>query len=147
MSDLRALIVDDEPSNRLLLSYTLRLGSFKIDVVESGQEAVTHIDQEHIDLLLADLELPDMSGLAVVRHLREQNQQAQILIVTASDSMRLMEQACKAGANAYLVKPFPLSQLSQFIQGLDFTQPPPPHQLKILDARFPTRNYTCSDAL
>jgi two-component system, LytTR family, response regulator len=102
---LRTLIVDDEPMARKVLRE--ELGSFEdveiIGEVDNGLSALEKISVDHPDLVLLDLQMPEMGGLEVVRNLSHGTHTPVIVIVTAYDKYAL--QAFEAGAIDYLLKP------------------------------------------
>jgi two-component system LytT family response regulator len=102
---LRTLIVDDEPIARKVLRE--ELGSFEeVDIIgeaDNGTSALEKISADHPDLVLLDLQMPEMGGLEVVRNLRHGTHMPVIVIVTAYDKYAL--QAFEAGAIDYLLKP------------------------------------------
>jgi two-component system LytT family response regulator len=102
---LRTLIVDDEPIARKVLRE--ELGSFEeVDIIgeaDNGASALEKISADHPDLVLLDLQMPEMGGLEVVRNLRHGTHMPVIVIVTAYDRYAL--QAFEAGAIDYLLKP------------------------------------------
>jgi two-component system, LytTR family, response regulator len=102
---LRTLIVDDEPIARKVLRE--ELGSFEeVDIIgeaDNGTSALEKISADHPDLVLLDLQMPEMGGLEVVRNLRHGTHMPVIVIVTAYDRYAL--QAFEAGAIDYLLKP------------------------------------------
>jgi len=113
---LRTLIVDDEPVARRILREELE-SIPDVEIVgeaDSGANALDCIAEEHPDLVLLDLQMPEMSGLDVVRNLRGGNWTPSIVVVTAYDSYAL--QAFEAGAIDYLLKPVSQERLREAIQ-------------------------------
>ena len=99
------LVVDDEPDlvatcERLLrrIGHTLR--------AHTGPDAVALIDRESPDLVVADLRLPGVDGLAVARHARGHVPPIPVILITAYDSPQARSAARESGADAYLAKPF-----------------------------------------
>ncbi len=109
---LRTLIVDDEPIARKVLRE--ELGSFEeVDIIgeaDNGASALEKISADHPDLVLLDLQMPEMGGLEVVRNLRHGTHMPVIVIVTAYDRYAL--QAFEAGAIDYLLKPVRAERLA-----------------------------------
>jgi len=85
--------------------------SYELEVATSGRLAIYKTDTENYDVILLDLNLPDMAGLEVCQQLRERGLQSPILIVTAEASVMSKINLLDAGANDYLTKPFSLGEL------------------------------------
>ncbi len=106
---MKILIVDDSKAMRLLVKRTLRLAGFgDHDTLEAtnGSEAIGVVQTEKPDLVLSDWNMPEMTGIQLLRSLREQGTEVQFGFVTteASDEMRAM--ATEAGASFFITKPF-----------------------------------------
>lgn len=108
----RILIIDDDPSFRQTLSEQLTaLGHFQCEITadsETGQKAAL---EQHFDLLVVDLELPDHGGHVLCRQLREQGMMAPIIMLTANDSEQAIITSLDAGATDCVVKPFKIGVL------------------------------------
>jgi DNA-binding LytR/AlgR family response regulator len=113
---LRTLIVDDEPIARKVLRE--ELGSFQdveiIGEADNGASALEKISADHPDLVLLDLQMPQMGGLEVVRNLKRGTHMPVIVIVTAYDKYAL--QAFEAGAIDYLLKPVGADRLAEAVE-------------------------------
>lgn len=107
----RILVVDDEASNRDLLTRRLEARSFATSSAANGAEALSMIARESFDLVLLDVMMPDMSGLMVLRELRKQHEPADlpVIMATARDGSEDMVRALEAGANDYVTKPLDLA--------------------------------------
>jgi len=102
---IRVLIVDDHPMVREGLRSML--GGEDVDVVgeaASGAEALRRAGERDIDVMLLDMELPDMDGLAVLRRIREMDARLPILVVTMHQEPALVRRAVDAGATGYVLK-------------------------------------------
>ena len=106
----RILIIDDEPQIRKLLSVSLKAHEFMIDEASTGKEGVNQAAYFKPDLLIIDLGLPDISGIAVVRAIREWSS-APIIILTAHDQEQEKIESLDAGADDYVTKPFSMGEL------------------------------------
>ena len=113
---LRTLIADDEPIARKVLRE--ELGSFDdveiIGEADNGVSALEKISADHPDLVLLDLQMPEMGGLEVVRNLKRGTHMPVIVIVTAYDKYAL--QAFEAGAIDYLLKPVGADRLAEAVE-------------------------------
>ncbi|MDN5853929.1 MAG: response regulator transcription factor [Actinomycetia bacterium] len=117
------LVVDDEATVRELLSATLRFAGFRVVSAASGTEAVAAVAEEHPDLILLDVMLPDTDGFEVVRQLRERRSEARhgqvpVLFLTARDGQADKVEGLSLGADDYVTKPFDLEELIARIRAI-----------------------------
>ncbi len=106
----RVLVVDDEPQIRRLLQVSLTRHNFQVSLAESGQEGLDYLQTFPVDILLLDLGLPDMDGLAVCRQVREISQ-VPIIVVSVREDERDKIAALDLGADDYVTKPFSMDEL------------------------------------
>ena len=106
----RILVVDDESAICNMLSVNLLANGFKVDLAFSGGEALKHAAEFHPHLIVLDLGLPDMSGLEVLKRLREWTD-IPVVILTVSDDEKTKVELLDAGADDYLTKPFSVPEL------------------------------------
>jgi two-component system, OmpR family, response regulator len=120
----RVLVVDDEPNISALLSATLRLVEFDVRVADSGHGALVAVEEFDPDLVVLDVMLPDLDGLAVARRLRATGRQVPVLFLTARDAVEDRISGLSAGADDYVTKPFSLEEVVLRIRAiLRRTQP------------------------
>ncbi|HYR84130.1 MAG TPA: sigma-54 dependent transcriptional regulator [Terriglobia bacterium] len=100
----RILIVDDERSIRELLEIVLKKDGFNVTSVRSAEEALTLLKSSDFDLIISDIKMPDMSGIDLLRHLRETTFGGQFILLTAFASAETAIQALKMGAFDYILK-------------------------------------------
>ena len=105
------LVVEDEPSLRRVLEATLTKAGFNVLSAESGRAAVLLASANHIDLLLSDLIMPDMSGIEVLQTVREKHPDCAAIILTAYGTISTAVEAMRLGAFTYLQKPFDNKEL------------------------------------
>jgi len=107
------LVVDDAEANRDVLSRRLAARGYTVTSAASGAEALALAGQHRFDLVLLDIEMPEMSGLDVLTKLRESQSQAQlsVIMVTARTEGATIVEAFRLGANDYVTKPvdFPVA--------------------------------------
>jgi two-component system chemotaxis response regulator CheY len=119
---LRILIVEDSPPMRSLLVSALEdLDSpAKLIEVESGFEALRVLPREPFDLILTDINMPDINGLELVSFVKNEEQYRSIplIIVSTEGSDRDREKGMSLGADAYVVKPFEPEELRRLAQDL-----------------------------
>jgi DNA-binding NtrC family response regulator len=100
------LIVDDEENIRKYLGQSLTKDGFEVFTAKYGKEGINLLVQKHIDVVLLDLNLPDVNGLDVLKEIKKIDVQAVIIIITAYGEISTAVEATKLGAYEYLTKPF-----------------------------------------
>ena len=101
------LVVDDEPTSRLLTREALEQSGFSVVDAEDGRTALAAFERAHPDLVLLDVDMPDMDGFSVCRTLRERSdaRYVPIVMVTGRDDEASINQAYEAGATDFIAKP------------------------------------------
>lgn len=115
---MRILLVEDDPQLGDGLSIGLRQAGFAVDWVRDGHAADHALQAESFDLVVLDLGLPRLSGMAVLTRARQRGQTMPILILTARDATGDKVAGLDAGADDYLVKPIDLDELTARIRAL-----------------------------
>ena len=110
MSNARILVVDDEPQIRRVMRTALAAQSYFVDDAPSGEIALEKLREERYDLVLLDMNMPGMGGLATCRAIREQWDVA-IVVLTVRNAERDKVEALDAGADDYVTKPFSTPEL------------------------------------
>ncbi|HEY9143166.1 MAG TPA: response regulator transcription factor [Arenimonas sp.] len=108
---MRVLLVEDEAPLRETLAARLKREGFAVDTAGDGEEGLYHGKEVPFDIAVIDLGLPKMSGMDLVKALREAGQKFPILILTARSSWQDKVEGLKSGADDYLVKPFHVEEL------------------------------------
>lgn len=111
----RILIADDEPSIRQLVAFTLRRRGYTIVEAEDGATALDLIRRESPDLVVLDVMMPGMSGIAVVQEMMSDAATAEIpvILLSAKGQGVEIEEGLASGARLYLVKPFSPRELAE----------------------------------
>jgi excisionase family DNA binding protein len=107
----RVLVVDDEASIRDLLSKTLALAEYDVDVAPDGRSALERMRMYPYDLLIADLKMPGMDGLAVIREAKRYKADLPVIIITGFSTEASAIEAVNLGVAGYLTKPFRVPQV------------------------------------
>jgi signal transduction histidine kinase len=102
----RILIIDDEEGMRDFLAFVLETEGYQALTAEGGQEALELVERDSVDAILVDLRMPGMSGIDLLRRIRERDHNAVVVIMTAYASLQSALEAMKYGAYDYLLKPF-----------------------------------------
>jgi DNA-binding NtrC family response regulator len=112
------LVVDDEPTVQEALETFLRAEGYCVVTVGSGKEALTRIEEEEFDLVVADLVMPGMSGLEVLERSRSFAPAPEVILITGHASVETAIEALRKGAFDYLQKPFQLEDLASCVERL-----------------------------
>ncbi len=107
----RILVADDERSMRELLAIVLKREGYDVVLAENGGAALAVLKQGHVDLLISDIKMPDMSGVEVLRAAKAADAAVPAIMMTAFASTETAVEAMRLGACDYLVKPFDVDEL------------------------------------
>lgn len=116
MTPQRILVVDDEPPIRRLLRTTLAAQDYRVEEAADGEAALDFLKRNPVDLIVLDLGLPGLDGLAVVRRLRGEGNVTPIIILSSRDDEAGKVAALDLGADDYVSKPFGAEELSARIR-------------------------------
>ena len=108
---INVLVVDDEPVLAELVSMALRYEGWEIQTAGDGETAIALAKESPPDVVVLDVMLPDMSGLDVLRKLRERTPHLPLLLLTAKDSVEDRIAGLTAGGDDYVTKPFSLEEV------------------------------------
>jgi two-component system chemotaxis response regulator CheY len=112
------LIADDSPTMRSMLVSTIEsLGDYRIVEASSGFEALRLLPREKVDLILTDINMPDINGLELISYLRNNANYLSIpvIIISTEGSQKDIDKGKLLGANEYLIKPIDHSRLQTLI--------------------------------
>ena len=115
---MRILLVEDEPSVARSIELMLEAASYNVFRTDMGEEGVDLAKLYDYDLILLDLDLPDMHGMEVLRHIRMSRVDTPILILTGSDDTESKLRGFGFGADDYMTKPFVREELIARIQAI-----------------------------
>ncbi|GLQ33724.1 DNA-binding response regulator [Amylibacter marinus] len=109
----RILIVEDEPSQLELLSYNLGVEGYDVLRAETGEEGLLHLKEGHVDLILLDWMLPQISGLEVCRQIKRDRatQNIPVIMLTARGEEDDKVRGLDTGADDFIVKPYSIKEL------------------------------------
>ena len=107
----RVLVVDDESSIRELLQKTLALAEYDVDTAPDGRAALERLRLGNYDLLIADLKMPGMDGLTLIREARRLKADLPVIIITGFSTESSAIEAVNLGVAGYLTKPFRVPQV------------------------------------
>ena len=109
--DARILVVDDEPMMADSLRQNLAEEGYTVDTAANGAEAIELFDRGGHHLAVCDLQLPDMDGLEVLRHMKDARPATEVIVVTGYGTVARAVEATKAGAFYFVEKPFDFEQM------------------------------------
>ncbi len=115
----KILITEDSPTMRSLIVSTVQaMGDFQVVEAANGFEALRILPREKIDLVITDINMPDINGLELVSFIKknEQYRRIPLFIISTEGSERDREKGMALGADAYLVKPFSPEELQKLIR-------------------------------
>ena len=107
----RILVVDDEDIIRESLSFVLKKEGYAVEEAENGKVAYNKILEESFDLVITDLEMPQMKGTQLIEEIKKLNIQTSVIIVTAFGSLDTAINALRNGATDYILKPVEFDEL------------------------------------
>jgi two-component system, OmpR family, response regulator MprA len=118
MADAAILVVDDDPPIRRMLDRTLAAEGYRIETAGDGGEALAAVERSAPDLVVLDVAMPGLNGLAVCRRIRGKGLATPVLLLTARDEVGERVAGLDAGADDYLVKPFATEELLARVRAL-----------------------------
>ncbi len=127
LSDKKILLADDSTIMRMVISMHLRrFTGASITEAVNGQEALAKLTQDKFDLLLTDINMPEMNGIELVRHVRTGlKSDIPIVIITTKGEVKDRELGMSMGANGYITKPVSVKDLIMaVVNNLEEKKPP-----------------------
>lgn len=114
----RVLIVDDEESLADMVSSALRFAGYTVSSEHAGMSALQAVRSSPVDVVVLDVNLPDMDGFEVCRRLRRDGHDVPVIFLTARDDPDDLRQGFRGGGDDYLTKPFSLEELGLRIEAI-----------------------------
>jgi len=114
--DTRILVIDDEPMMSDSLRQHLSDEGYTVDTAATGATAIDLFDGGAHHLAICDLQLPDMDGLTLLRHMKDAKPNTEVIVVTGYGSVQSAVEAIKAGAFYFVEKPFDFEELSPLVE-------------------------------
>jgi len=112
------LAVDDDPNMQRLIQFYLDSAAFTVTTVSSGRMALHQLETQSFDLLISDIQMPQMDGIDLVQEIRRNNSDLPVIIVSAFGKSTHEQQILDAGADVILEKPFEQQKLLEVINNL-----------------------------
>ena len=115
---MRILVVEDDTVLAAALTRALNQTAYAVDLAENGEDANRSLDSAAYDLVVLDLALPKVDGLAVLRRLRDRRSRVPVLVLSARDSLDDRVKGLDLGADDYMTKPFDLPEFEARVRAL-----------------------------
>jgi two-component system, chemotaxis family, chemotaxis protein CheY len=118
-SRLRALVVEDSAAMRSFVTAALEQGGpYDVTTAQSGFEALRELPRAHFDLIITDINMPDINGLELVRFVRdsERHKATPLVLISTDNRATDRDRGMKLGADAYVVKPFEPQELMAVVE-------------------------------
>jgi two-component system chemotaxis response regulator CheY len=114
------LVVDDSASMRQLVSFTVKDAGYEVCEAVNGKEGLTKITDKKMDMVITDLNMPEMDGIEFIKHLRGKAAYrfTPILMLTTESQEGKKQEGKQAGASGWIVKPFKPAELMELVNKL-----------------------------
>ena len=149
---LNILIVEDDPMVAQINQQFIKKidDQTSVDIASNVKEAITHIENKEIDLLLLDIYMPEENGLTFLKYIREQGYKIDAILITAATDIEEIQTAFRYGAVDYLIKPFDFERFQQSLlrykKGLTFFNKTSSINQTDIDAEFLNKEIVDRDS-
>lgn len=114
----RILVVDDEENARIALSKILAREGYEVASAGNGYEALNYLRGKEVELIITDINMPEMNGLSFLRELSKSHPESNVIMVTAYGEVESYIEAMNLGAFEYINKPVKIDELKKIIRKL-----------------------------
>lgn len=115
---MQVLIIEDDAQLNIAITEFFKIKDFDTVSARDGLKAIDQIDNEHFDLYIIDINIPDINGLDLLKHIRKKDLHTPVIIITASLEIQNISTAFENGCSEYIKKPFHLKELDIRINNL-----------------------------
>ena len=115
---IKVLVADDDASIRKLISAHLKRHGYEAIPVENGQQALDYMADNHVDLVISDVMMPEMDGYELTRDIRSFNARIPILIITVKDAFADKQEGFRSGTDDYMTKPIDFDEMILRLEAL-----------------------------
>ncbi len=112
----QVLIVEDDAATRRLYKFLLTNGGYEVLEAEDGVAALEQLARNHCELVITDMNMPRMDGMALIQAIRRNYADVYVILITAFGTPDTEKQALRIGANDYLAKPFDFEELERRVR-------------------------------
>ena len=112
----KILVVDDEHDICDFVQSFFRERGYAVVTASSGEDALVAIKNEKPDLVLLDIKMKGMDGIAALKHIKDMDKNIKVVMVTAMEEQERMDEACRLGACEYITKPLVLDNLENAVE-------------------------------
>ncbi|HJV67131.1 MAG TPA: response regulator [Geomonas sp.] len=112
----KILVVDDEENARLGLSRLLAKEGFLVDSVANGFEALNYLREQEVNLIVTDINMPEMNGITFLKELNRSHPQSNVIMITAYGGVESYIEAMNLGAFEYINKPVKIDELKSILK-------------------------------
>ncbi len=116
MEEIKILYIEDDENQRSFVAEKLLERRYKINTSPCGEDGIKKFTTYHPDVILCDLNMPDLTGLEVLNHLKKINSDIPVIILTAHGSISIAVKAIKEGAYDFIIKPFQIDEIDTTIR-------------------------------
>jgi len=116
LSQKRILLVDDEENARIGLSRLLSNEGFLVDSVSNGFEALSYLRQQEVNLIISDINMPEMNGISFLKELNKSFPKSNVIMITAYGGVESYIEAMNLGAFEYINKPVKIDELKSILK-------------------------------
>ena len=116
MSKGKVLIVDDDLACRKACARTLSAGGFETAEAEDGESALELLKDSSYNVVVTDIMMPGISGLDVLRHVKKNTPECDVIIITAYPTLKTSVEALRVGATDYIAKPIDIEELNSKVE-------------------------------
>lgn len=110
------LVVDDQLGVRRLLYEAFQDEEYIVKLAQNGPDAIAQINAFQPDLVLMDMKMPGMSGLEVLRHLKNEDKDLKVILMTAYGELEIIAEAMALGVTEYVTKPFDINEVRALVK-------------------------------
>lgn len=111
----RILVVDDEENARIGLTKLLEREGFEVESVANGYEALTYLNQREVNVIVTDINMPEMNGITFLRELNKSFPRSNVIMITAYGGVESYIEAMNLGAFEYINKPVKIDELKSIL--------------------------------
>ncbi len=112
----RLLVVDDEENARIALTKLLAQEGFQVESVANGFEALNYLRQQEVNLIVTDINMPEMNGITFLKELNKSYPQSNVIMITAYGGVESYIEAMNLGAFEYINKPVKIDELKSILR-------------------------------